>query len=368
MFFLNYGKVTKNEINNKTYPQENNMNDIKIIKQSMKKRLFIVFLCFLITIVFYAAFSLGTTLPKELQKNDDLYKIWDKNNITFINKRGKKIFSFPINKYDMVGNFYDGVLFVGNITGEEDHNNKAFNSLKLYMLDNEGKLIKNLPYSVKINTLDDLPIMYAGVAKLYTGIGLNEFVYIDRQGREIPANEVSKNVDDVISSIKFDYTIKKVDDGYGDPNLLQYITHTPDKTKLNKRSVRCGNNLDFLYCAEYVDSKGNIIIKKHFTTKFDNFYNGYILVTLYQNNGGPQVMYLNSNGEILKNEKYDWAEPFTRDLAFVEQGEKYGYIDTKGNWIWNTTCSNEENCIFMYFGNFDSINTYLNPPVYTYED
>ena len=86
------------------------------------------------------------------------------------------------------------------------------------MLDNKGQLIKNLPYSVKINTLDDLPIMYAGVAKLYTGIGLNEFVYIDRQGREIPTNEVSKNVDDVISSIKFDYSIKKVDDGYGEVN------------------------------------------------------------------------------------------------------------------------------------------------------
>lgn len=301
-------------------------------------------------------------------QKDDLYKIWDKNNITFINKRGKKVFSFPINKYDMVGNFFDGVLFVGNIIEGANPNKESFDVLKLYMLDNKGKLIKDLPYSAKFNTLDHLPIMYNGIAKIYTGTGLNEFVYINRQGREIPVNEVSKNVDNVISSSKFDYTIKKVNDGYGDPNVLQYITHTPDNTKLNKRSVRCGNNLDFLFCAEYVDSKGDVVIKKQFTSKLDNFYNGYILVTSYQDNGGPQNMYINSNGEILKNEKYDWAEPFTRDLAFVQQGEKYGYIDTKGNWIWNTICSDEENCIFMYLGQFDSIKTYLNPPVYTYED
>lgn len=85
----------------------------------------------------------------------------------------------------------------------------------------------------------------------------------------------------------------------------------------------------------YFDEQGNVVIEPIPTDialfsgySYDyNFHNG---IALYRSPANQKYGYINKLGNFITEAVFDWAGPFTGNLAPVTQGNKYGYIDKNG--------------------------------------
>ena len=82
---------------------------------------------------------------------------------------------------------------------------------------------------------------------------------------------------------------------------------------------------------QYIDSKGKTVIDPKSAMGFC-FHNGYAKV--YENG---KWGFMNANGLIVIEAKFDNAEDFFRGLALVTNEGHLQYIDTKGKVIWYET-------------------------------
>lgn len=89
----------------------------------------------------------------------------------------------------------------------------------------------------------------------------------------------------------------------------------------------------------YKNSSGRLIIPYKFEqianddwwSNDSNFYNG--IAYIYS-----ERRYINTKGNYINNEIYDYGEPFYFKIAFVAKENTCGFINTSGTWIYKTKC------------------------------
>ncbi len=85
----------------------------------------------------------------------------------------------------------------------------------------------------------------------------------------------------------------------------------------------------------YVDKSGQIVIKATFDM-VKGFSGGLAPVRLHSASQ-LQWGYIDKAGRIVINLQFDDAYPFANGLAFVGLGDRTGYIDKTGSYVWNPT-------------------------------
>ena len=291
--------------------------------------------------------------------NDDninLYKVYSNGQYIFINENGDEILKIPENKYDYVGEFREGRLFVAdNIIDNIGHDRCWCAIVKLYILDKNGKIIKEIKQSNKVifsyeedgeTSLSYLPEFYKGYAIIHfaENKNINSNISYDK----LKINDVYINKNGYIVRKPIKPNIKKM----LNDKSLSYSRFEPDKDvvfKVYEKQNKYG----------YVDKNGNIVIKPifdyaslccgDFYTRNPQFYDGIAVVNIYDNKFYKDgTYYINKKGEILNKEPYVYAAPYYGDLAYVETTTQKGYINRQGNFVWSETItedSNEDNFV-----------------------
>ncbi len=80
----------------------------------------------------------------------------------------------------------------------------------------------------------------------------------------------------------------------------------------------------------YIDGDGNIVVEPKYE-RSENFNEGLAVVKFSEEN--DSWGYINRNGEVVIEPKFEWAAYFHEGLAAVQYKGKYGYIDKSGNFV-----------------------------------
>lgn len=302
----------------------------------------------------------------ETNKNENLYKHYDNDNdnYIFIDKKGHTKFKLRTEKSMTIGEFREGRVFVGKkikeIKNEEYENYYWYYILEFSILDNKGKLIKKVDKKAVSITEDSetsasyIPEFYKGYAVIhcvdendinkkfidYKNLHITD-IYIDRDGNieENVPNEIKEKLKD---------------------EILTYSRFEEDNDITFKR-MKCNAYDEIGDCLGYVNRKGEIEIEPIFDAVYlesgnwygrnPRFYNGIASVYLRDEyidkenysvlNG--RYMFIDKQGKPINKETYYYAEPFYGDLAYVSNGEKSGYINRQGNWVWSKNKTLEHN-------------------------
>ena len=157
-------------------------------------------------------------------------------------------------------------------------------------------------------------------------------VYVDKNGREV------KNIPDDVKKMLAD----------GNITATRFETN-----ELEWKEMPCSDTPSET-CVGYIDKDKNIKIKPIFDYNHlccgdwfgrnPKFINNYALVFIKATNepkvGGYTVLtggyrFINSSGEYINDEVYDYAQPFYGNLAYVTTKNKYGFINKQGQWVWS---------------------------------
>lgn len=291
----------------------------------LKRYKFIIGIVVLVMIVITGAYTFLASIPdSKAESSNELYQVYTKVNLIYINDKGEEIIKLDNRKYDVAGTFSNDRVFVGKIIKENGYYGEYIIA-KMSILDTKGNIIKELPYSIKAcPDLDIVPRFRNSKAEIT--LENNSTLTLDINGEKIetpPNNSENKDIN------------ANVNDGF--PHSYDYPI---DKNAL--RPFAYGGNTGDEYIA-YKNSKGKVVIDLKTANPYgsgDNtrdvhFYNGIAMV--FGSHTDPQRRFINTKGEYINNDTYDYATPFWRKLALVSTGNKYGYINTKGEWVWSGT-------------------------------
>ncbi|MEI8389304.1 MAG: TonB family protein [bacterium] len=320
----------------------------------MKNKIIIAILSVIICV------SLAVVTYSQTDSNSVLYPIEVDGKYGYINKEGKVVLK-P--KFDVANDFSEGLASVkiGTLWG---------------YIDNIGRFIIKPKFHIANDFHEGLAA--AGYEKYNYNIVTQIVGYIDKQGKYvIKPKELGPYIYDFKDGI---VAVQSSDAACG------YIDRTGklilDPQKLGYFNMVDGVCIEFsegLLPVEYkggygyINKQGKLVIKTkaYFPEDFGSedfipigsFYNGFAFVRM-----GKNEVYIDKNGEIIKNppieaqkdfseglvceylnDKYgytdksgnivikpifDYAEPFKNGLARAEIGNKYGYIDKSGKFIW----------------------------------
>lgn len=94
-----------------------------------------------------------------------------------------------------------------------------------------------------------------------------------------------------------------------------------------------------LWCG-FIDNNGNKVHRtKYNIATYSRFKDGYIVATDESGKYG----YINRQGQPLTSFMFDYAEDFSEGLARVSVGDKWGFVDKKGNTTFNPPTSTTNN-------------------------
>ena len=220
-----------------------------------------------------------------------------KNKYGFINTSGKMVID---NKYSKVSNFSEGLAMVQK------------NGLCGFV-NKKGEVIVPLKYSRCEDFKDGNAIVYKGLRKG----GL-----IDKTGHEVIKPGVNRLID--------------FSDGRGlvrdDKWRFYYIT---EEAKLYEGYYEEAKEFQHGVAVVQMNGRWGVINQKGMQVippKYDqieDFENGYAKVRIKGFSG-----LTNLKGEVIVQPDYEYISYAGKGLFRVEQGDKVGYFDSKGKWIW----------------------------------
>lgn len=280
--------------------------------------------------------------------NLDLYKVYSNGQYIFIDEQGNEILKLPEDKYDYVGEFREGRLFVAKKTIDNLGSGQyEYAIVKLYVLNKKGEIIREIKQKGKsiLCIISDGETYLNYLPEYYNGYAIIHFVedkkffnkHIDYE--KLKLCDIYINKKGIIVRTYIDSITKKI----LDDKKLSYSRFKPDKDIIFKEFDN--QNIG------YINNKGNIIIKPIFVndthcgdffTYNPQFYNGIAVVHVYNNNlYNDGYYYINKKGEFLNKEPYELACPFYGNLAAVMTKTKRGYINRQGNLVWSESLINK---------------------------
>ncbi len=215
----------------------------------------------------------------------------------FINTDGKLVIE---GKYAKVGNFQEGRAMV-------QRNNRCG------YIDQAGELIIPCAYSRCLDFSDGRAVVYQGIKN--AGI-------VDRDGQLI----VKPSLDRLLEFQEGRGLMR--DDKY----RFYYIT---EQTNLYDGYYQQASAFRHGVAVVQIDGKWGVINQKGIEIippKYDHiedFENGYAKVKIEGYNGLS-----NLDGELIVQPNYEFISYAGEGLFRVEQGDKIGYFDSTGNWVW----------------------------------
>lgn len=215
----------------------------------------------------------------------------------FINTDGKLVIE---DKYAKVGNFHEGRAMV-------QLNNKCG------YIDRDGELVIPCDYSRCLDFSGERAVVYQGIKN--AGI-------VGRDGELI----VKPSLDRLLEFQEGRGLMR--DDNY----RFYYIT---EQTNLYDGYYQQASAFRHGVAVVQIEGKWGIINQKGIEIippkydHIDNFENGYAKVKIEGYNGLS-----NLDGELIVQPNYEFISYAGEGLFRVEQGDKIGYFDSTGNWVW----------------------------------
>lgn len=264
--------------------------------------------------------------PKHTTSND-LFKINTNSGIVYINEIGEEKINLDRNKYTYAGEFNEGRAFVAKEIKELPPRGMFDEYVaKIFIIDTFGNVVKELPYNAIVSADYDLPIFQD--SKAIMELENETYISINSNGEKI--KEVSSE----------EAEGQDINASYN-PEFTHSVKYPIDKTA--PRPFAYGGDSGDKYIA-YKDSKGKTVIDIQALNPYGSddltmdihFYNGVAMV--FGDSNGRR--FINTKGEFINQDVYDYATPFWKKLAYVETNNKYGYINTKGEWVWARELTN----------------------------
>ena len=277
-----------------------------------------------------------------------LYSIPNQNNdLLFINETGEIIVKFNKNEFDYSGAFKEGKVFlvkeIKNI-GQDGMYDKILS--KLAIMDYSGKIIKVLPfYGIVYANGNDDPIPEYRDGKACIELENGKSIFVDSNGEYISDSKTSFYEYFVDINLNEWYSKGKKLDVY--PNYKYLIDKDGPFPDFIEKGIN-GCEYDF-GCINYRNITGEIAINHNFYnpggsgdfTRDPYFYNG--IATVFENDNVEKRRFIDKKGNYINDDIYEFSTPFWEKLAFVMNDKYYGYINTKGEWVFKLKVENKDN-------------------------
>ncbi len=322
----------------------------------MKKNIFILIITIsLITIIaimvinkinnskiVYETFEPAEEITKKnssvYDSHEILYSIKNNNDeLVFINENGNIAVKFDKAEYDYAGVFKEGKVFLVKELKKISQDGMYDKVLsKLAIMDYTGKIIKALPfYGIVYIYGNDDPIPEYRDNKACIELENGKSIFVDKNGEYISDSEVPfyEYFEDINVN---EWYVENKNLALNPSKIYPIDTEGPfpDFIDTGKGECKC----DF-GCINYKNKAGEIVIKSNFCspggsgdfTRDPYFYNG--IATVFENEDIPKRRFIDMNGNYINNEVYEYSTPFWNKLAYVITDKEYGYINTKGEWV-----------------------------------
>lgn len=293
----------------------------------LKRYKLIIGIVILIMAIIAGAYTvLASISDSKAKSSNELYQTYTKDSFIYINENGEEVIKLDKSKYDVAGTFHDDRVFVGKIVKEYGYVMDYEQYIaKMSILDTKGNIVKELPYNIKVCPALDIVPQFNNY-KADVTLEDNSILTLDINGEKVETTSRNTEKPDINANIN---------DGFS-----HSYDYPIDKDAL--RPFAYGGNSGDEYIA-YKNANGKVVIDLKTANPYgsgDNtrdvhFYNGVAMV--FGSHTDPQRRFINAKGQYINDDTYDYATPFWRKLAFVSVGNKYGYINTKGEWVWTGT-------------------------------